>query len=895
MKINLAMFMLLSISIDVLGNMKVDTPSEALEVQGPTSTCKGSTYTYTLSGYTSGTIIWNTSGTILSGQGSTSIIVNFDYSGMGQYIDASVNGVNYHLTVNVYLLPSEVGAISGPSNVCKGTTATYSIPNFTGNIVEVIWNAPNATILSSGRTYVTLFFPNNYENGEVSALINSGPCGVLSSVRKNIIGGNYEPLPTGPIQGSPLVKRGDENLIYTIEPVSYATSYQWNLPQGMSFLSGQGTNTIEVIVSNNFSGGQINVNGRNSGCSSPSPSIKEIELESQCVVLTPSYDHNYIISRDYILEINNANITLCDQVINKITYFDGLGRVIQNVAQAGSPDYKDLVSPIEYDNYNRINIDYLPFVSEEGTGSYKTFINKDDANYTNSTQFLFYNTLKNDPRPFSETIYETSPLNRTKKVYGAGQSWKENDSYVGYEYLLNNNDDKVIAWRLLISGLPDKNTEVEGFIDDEGHYLTGQLLKNVTTDERGHQVVAFTNKQDQTILKRVQADEVASKWADTYYIYDDLGNLRYVLPPVANERIKEGAIINENFLQDWTFYYDYDERNRMVMKHIPGSDSVFMVYDQRDRLVLTQDGKQRLHNQWLFTKYDAFNRPIATGFYTDTLSHGAIQSALKTEVGSVYDWYEVDGNETFGYTDKAFPQSVSHVDYLTITYYDDYGFTTLQEFGSNYYFDATQLDTARCILGNYSFEDAEFLHVKGQVTGTMTKVLDDTDSHWLKAVNYYDDKYRVIQTVMNNPGGNYTYIDKVSSIYNFPGWLLKTYTSHTDATGTIGLMRRYEYDHVGRLKRGFHQLNDNGSLQQEVLLAENRYNELGELIEKNLHVENGAASQSIDYRYNIRGWMESINNSNLSTLSTSDTDDTPDYFGMDLIYNNPLNGVQIND
>ncbi len=49
----------------------------------------------------------------------------------------------------------------------------------------------------------------------------------------------------------------------------------------------------------------------------------------------------------------------------------------------------------------------------------------------------------------------------------------------------------------------------------------------------------------------------------------------------------------------------------------------------------------------------------------------------------------------------------------------------------------------------------------------------------------------------------------------------------------------------------------------------NKYNELGELIEKNLHAivpgdEAGGFWQSVDYRYNTHGWLTQINNSNLS-------------------------------
>src|SRR6266851_2529099 len=67
-----------------------------------------------------------------------------------------------------------------------------------------------------------------------------------------------------------------------------------------------------------------------------------------------------------------------------------------------------------------------------------------------------------------------------------------------------------------------------------------------------------------------------------------------------------------------TFLYRYDERGRMVMKKVPGADSVLMFYDQWDRIVLTQDSNLRAGHNFLFTKYDGLNRPVITGQINDT-------------------------------------------------------------------------------------------------------------------------------------------------------------------------------------------------------------------------------------------------------------------------------------
>ncbi|MEM6602359.1 MAG: hypothetical protein AAF649_13350, partial [Verrucomicrobiota bacterium] len=89
----------------------------------------------------------------------------------------------------------------------------------------------------------------------------------------------------------------------------------------------------------------------------------------------------------------------------------------------------------------------------------------------------------------------------------------------------------------------------------------------------------------------------------------------------------------------------------------------------------------------------------------------------------------------------------------------------------------------------------------------------------------------------------------------------------------------YDYDHADRLLSCDHTLNEGDKIR----LYTREYNELGELVKKNLHEKrDGAYAQTIDYAYNIRGWLTSINDANLS--------DENDLFGMDLHYtHNPMN------
>jgi hypothetical protein len=71
------------------------------------------------------------------------------------------------------------------------------------------------------------------------------------------------------------------------------------------------------------------------------------------------------------------------------------------------------------------------------------------------------------------------------------------------------------------------------------YYEVNQLRVSKTKDENNHEVIEYTDKEGKMVLRKVEtvADGVTT-YAETYYIYDDLGNLVAVLPPEATKRIK---------------------------------------------------------------------------------------------------------------------------------------------------------------------------------------------------------------------------------------------------------------------------------------------------------------------------------------------------------------------
>jgi hypothetical protein len=89
--------------------------------------------------------------------------------------------------------------------------------------------------------------------------------------------------------------------------------------------------------------------------------------------------------------------------------------------------------------------------------------------------------------------------------------------------------DNVRSWEITddASSVPFSN----------GVYEKGMLTVRVTTNEQGAKVYEFVDREGKIVMTSVQqrgADKVG-EGARTYYVYDDMSNLRYILPPLATK------------------------------------------------------------------------------------------------------------------------------------------------------------------------------------------------------------------------------------------------------------------------------------------------------------------------------------------------------------------------
>ena len=110
----------------------------------------------------------------------------------------------------------------------------------------------------------------------------------------------------------------------------------------------------------------------------------------------------------------------------------------------------------------------------------------------------------------------------------------------------------------------------------------------------------------------------------------------------------------------------------------------------------------------------------------------------------------------------------------------------------------------------------------------------------------------------------------------------KTYHNAGGANQTT-VVQTPTYDAKGRVTQINHSIN--GAPNQ--LVAQYQYNELGQAVAKQLHYNTTTSAfvQTVDLRYNIRGWLTSINNAQLANDGGVTNNDTNDFFGMELLYN----------
>jgi RHS repeat-associated protein len=569
---------------------------------------------------------------------------------------------------------------------------------------------------------------------------------------------------------------------------------------------------------------------------------------------------NYVKTTTYKTETTTVVEDPADTVaVSTITYFDGLGRPIQQIAGKQSGTGKDLITHIEYDSLGRQPKEYLPYESEQENLAF--------VDGAQSGVNSFYGGFREGTlNPYSEKFFEASPLNRVLKQAAPGDPWAgssngDPDHTIKFDYQSNGETEvKKFLVTLSQSGLI-----YEPAISIGGYYGTATLYKTVTKDENWtsgnqHTTEEFKDKQGRVVLKRtygqsVKDNELDVYQHDTYYVYDIYGNLTYVIPPLA-----EGEYSGK--LDGLCYQYKYDTKNRLVAKKLPGKQWEYIVYDILDRPVLSgpaNDPWAKGDTGWLLTKYDQFGRVAMTGWFESDADQAdwSLRQTAYNSASTVPFESRVSSVENIDGKDVNYDNTTSIQDFkiLSVNYYDDYDFI-----------DAP----SSTILGG-GIEGVNILqNVRGLATGSWARVLDDENQ--VKGNTFYilyDEKGRIIRNFKQNHLGGFTQTDNKLDFLGKAKYVITSHAFDINAT-QITYREDFAYTPQDRLLSHTHTI---GSDSPQLINYNEGYDALGTLTQKNVGGDANVAIgyQQVNFSYNIRGWLTAIND--VKALDKSEPND----------------------
>ena len=599
----------------------------------------------------------------------------------------------------------------------------------------------------------------------------------------------------------------------------------------------------------------------------------------------PDYSRNFVVGT--VVRVSGAKDTATvnalpvGSAMRTVNYYDGLGFLSQTVSVgAVGGGAHDLVLHKEYDRYMRESKVFLPY-ADLSVGSRQGF--RDGAGAATSE---FYRDgsqtgMSPDSAPWSVTVYGNSMLDRVLEQGFPGEVWQPSSERTdtsgrtqayGYGTCSSSGDDVVRLW-----------TVVSGGISSSGDYLPGRLVRQTLMGEnwvsgRDGTVDVYTDYRGNTVLeRRWLSEEGEDKPLDTYYVYDVLGRLRYVLPPLLSDALAGVSAVSDDdsAMKAYAYVYRYDGLGECIWKRLPGCSPVTMQYDVHRLMVLSQDGNQALSGEWSCIWYDGLGRPCVmascpSADYGDVSGIGFTAS------------YRGSSGRTFGYV--LSPELPDGAELRQVMYYDGYDFIDLSPESCRdslwayvSAFPVHPLPPARP-ADVLSDKDSTFLtplpipsvrvskydrYGRGRVIGGVMWSSDPGLPAMYSSV-YYDDSGLVVQSRSQNHLGGW---ETEKTWYSFTGQPVKRTLSHS--VGSIGtvpadsrpdqavpgkpVVERYAwtYDNMDRPLKITHRLGS-GS---ETVLADNSYDNLGRLSSDG---RNGAEPIRTAYSYNIRAWQTGV-------------------------------------
>ena len=234
-------------------------------ITGPTVFCGIAHPVYTASSINATAYFWTVPAaiTIVSGQGTSSITTTMSNTSIGDSLltiscSAQINNECPFGTATTYTVSKKpiTSPITGPTNICGNTSATYTTAAAVG-ATSYHWSVPAGMTITggAGTTSVTVSIASSFIIGTVRVYaVNACGNGFVTGTSLLVSG----KVPPSTITG-PANVCGMTTATYSCNTVSNATSYTWAVPNGWAITSGQGSTMILATMPANVN--SINING----------------------------------------------------------------------------------------------------------------------------------------------------------------------------------------------------------------------------------------------------------------------------------------------------------------------------------------------------------------------------------------------------------------------------------------------------------------------------------------------------------------------------------------------------------------------------------------------------------------------------------------------------------
>lgn len=512
-----------------------------------------------------------------------------------------------------------------------------------------------------------------------------------------------------------------------------------------------------------------------------------------------SKKQNYI-KETLHLDTNGASI-------ENVSYYDGLGNLSEIVSTAsGTSD--NVYTFKTYDSKGRESKNFYPTPIGSGLDfkDYYSFVSASSNYY-------------NDEYAFKQNYYDDADHIVREDV--AGNNWHAHSAHNECSYETNTLSDKVIRY--------DADPIAKSY------YPEGCLEKESAKDADGNEVVIFKDLDGNTILER-------RNQGDTYYVYDKLGQLRYILSPQYQEKEDLAA---------YAYQYDYDECGNLVRKTLPGSQYTQYWYDKEGLLAYEQDALLRDKGLYRFYLYDRFDRVVLVGTTTScntNIKNAKLNVSFSSQNGGIAN----SGYAFYGNTSNF--SKVSNVSLEKAYYYDSYDFLS------------------------GAFKD-DFAPISPSQKGGCNdllagSIIKTSNGQFLFTVNSYDPKGNLINTSTKGLKG---YTSKVSNTYSLTNKLV---TSDAELDVKYGELLKISLTNE-------YSTRNNLLISKKLILSHGEGTESSSTLNYMYDATNRLSQivrpeqyGNVSYSYDVHGWPVKIeSNSFKEELSYSDGVGTPCYNG----------------